>query len=210
MTADAGASHRKGVSHPAGSGAPPPYPAPARDVPECWRGHFLPDRRAMTVPVDWCAWRRDDAGVVEADNPGTLKRLRARRARFGGAAAGLESAVVGAAGDRVAWRRSVGVAVQELRIALVDHIQEAEAPGGFYAEIASTNPRLLPAVERLRRDHDDMEVRIAELDALVAADDPSVDAVRDAALRLLSEISRHRHRGADLVWELYDVDIGGD
>jgi hypothetical protein len=148
--------------------------------------------------------------VVEADNTGSLERLRARRVRFGRAAASLESAIVGAAGDRAVWLRSVGAALQGLRVALVDHVQEAEAPSGLYAEIAETNPRLLPAVERLRRDHADMDLRIDDLEALVDADQPSTDAVRDAALVLLSEISRHRLRGADLVWELYDVDIGGD
>ena len=35
-----------------------------------------------------------------------------------------------------------------------------------------------------------------------------VDDVREQALALLAQISRHRHRGADLLWDSYDFDIG--
>jgi hypothetical protein len=159
--------------------------------------------------VDRTVRRRDDAVVVEAEDPVILERLRARRVRFGAAAAALESAVTAAAGDLDAWALGVGAAVGDLRAALADHVRGAEAADGLYAEIAATDPRLLPAVERLREDHRDLEQRIDRLATLLAGADPSVDAVRDAALELVVEISRHRHRGADLVWELYDVDIGG-
>ena len=40
-------------------------------------------------------------------------------------------------------------------------------------------------------------------------DPPPVDAIRTAVLELLGEIARHRQRGADLIFEAYDVDIGG-
>jgi len=35
-----------------------------------------------------------------------------------------------------------------------------------------------------------------------------VEDAREGCLMLLIDISRHRHRGADLLWEFYDVDIG--
>ena len=34
-------------------------------------------------------------------------------------------------------------------------------------------------------------------------------AIREQALELLAAIVRHRHLGADLLYEAYDVDIGG-
>ena len=37
----------------------------------------------------------------------------------------------------------------------------------------------------------------------------AVEAVRVAAVDVLGAISRHRQKGADLVWEAYSVDIGG-
>lgn len=36
-----------------------------------------------------------------------------------------------------------------------------------------------------------------------------VGAAREAALDLLGLLSRHRHRGADFVYDAYDFDIGG-
>jgi hypothetical protein len=34
--------------------------------------------------------------------------------------------------------------------------------------------------------------------------------VRELGTQLLATLSRHRQRGADLVYEAYQVDIGGD
>ena len=37
---------------------------------------------------------------------------------------------------------------------------------------------------------------------------PSPADLRTAALRVLERLARHRHLGADLVYEAYQVDIG--
>lgn len=145
--------------------------------------------------------------MSDGDAPGTVERLRVRRRRLAMAADGLEQAITSAAGDTTSWRGQVRRALEELGAALTAHVAEADGPGGLFDEIAATSPRLLPTVERLRRDHDDLAGQVRQLEVLVAGDE--VPAVRDAALTLLADISRHRHRGADLMWELYDVDIGG-
>jgi hypothetical protein len=36
-----------------------------------------------------------------------------------------------------------------------------------------------------------------------------VDAVRERGTRLLGHLVRHRQRGADLIFEAYQTDIGG-
>ncbi len=38
----------------------------------------------------------------------------------------------------------------------------------------------------------------------------SVDETRDEIQRVLGRLVKHRQRGADLVWEAYNRDIGGD
>ena len=43
-----------------------------------------------------------------------------------------------------------------------------------------------------------------------ATDVEDVDEVRDAGLALLGRLSRHRQRGADLIWDAYQTDIGGE
>jgi hypothetical protein len=36
-----------------------------------------------------------------------------------------------------------------------------------------------------------------------------LDDARDDLQRLIGKVIRHRQKGADLVWEAYNVDIGG-
>ena len=72
-------------------------------------------------------------------------------------------------------------------------------------------------VEVLRHsfaEHDDATVSIDALAKLVADAPPDmdpawVDLIRDEATELLARLVRHRQRGADLVFEAYQRDIGG-
>jgi hypothetical protein len=53
-----------------------------------------------------------------------------------------------------------------------------------------------------------MATAIGALRERVGGDALDVDAVREDVVDLLADISRHRHRGADLIWNSYDLDIG--
>ena len=56
---------------------------------------------------------------------------------------------------------------------------------------------------------------LAEVDRLLAERDEgmrgadAVDAHREACIRLLGRLVRHRQRTSDLIYEAYAVDIGG-
>ena len=56
---------------------------------------------------------------------------------------------------------------------------------------------------------------LAEVDRLLAQrdegmhDDAEVEAHREACIRLLGRLVRHRQRTSDLIYEAYAVDIGG-
>ena len=83
-----------------------------------------------------------------------------------------------------------------------------------------SSPRLAHEVDRLTKEHRTLTELIAEMLALVgladgppARIDPNLgdpDEVRDRGTALLSALVRHRQRGADLVYEAYSVDIGGE
>lgn len=45
--------------------------------------------------------------------------------------------------------------------------------------------------------------------AAKTADTMPVDSLRDGVVKILSELTRHRQDGADLIYNAYDVDIGG-
>lgn len=148
----------------------------------------------------------DIDGVTDA-----VERVVPHRVALSEAADELERAVTSAAGDERAWRKDVAVAVVAVGDALAGHIDEVEADDGLYAEILGRTPRLSHSIDRLRRDHDDMRERLAELAPLVSAPirgPEQVEAIREKCLDLLREISRHRHRGADLIYDSYDWDIG--
>ena len=74
-------------------------------------------------------------------------------------------------------------------------------------------PRLQKRVTQLKVDHERLE---KEVDALRIAiydvpddevPDQAVD-LRNQAIELLGQMTRHRQRGADLIYEAYQVDIG--
>jgi hypothetical protein len=100
--------------------------------------------------------------------------------------------------------------LEHLRLVFGVHVEVTEAPGGLYEEILEIAPRLANKISRFKREH----VVIAR--AIVSAhDDLRVDgdAPPDLHARLVhlhEMLSRHRRRGADLVYEAYHVDIGGE
>jgi hypothetical protein len=89
---------------------------------------------------------------------------------------------------------------------VLDHVAESEAPDGLLEQITDVAPWLGPRVVQLRAEHDHL---VAAADALVqsAAAASRPDEVIDAAWALLEAVSRHRRRGADLLYEAYALDV---
>jgi hypothetical protein len=101
-----------------------------------------------------------------------------------------------------------------LRDAFEQHVIATEKPGGLYEEIIERSPRLQGKVMRLHGEHPEITEHIAavlvRLESGEAGTDMwPLDNCRDDLQRLLGSIVRHRQHGADLVWEAYNVDIGG-
>ena len=75
-------------------------------------------------------------------------------------------------------------------------------------------PRLSGAVNRLQHEHAEIAGALDEVDSRLnepmSDADAWVEAIRDAAITLMGLLVRHRQRGADLVYEAYDVEIGGE
>jgi hypothetical protein len=153
---------------------------------------------------------------MEPDFPQTdpgLESLRLRRAELRESMGALEQALAGPAADRmVVWAGRVHVALVELSADFRQHIDITEGPDGLYPGVIATAPRLSNSVASLTHEHiaikamaDRLLTRMSEP---VASTD--VDDVRELATALLAKLSRHRQRGADLVYEAYQTDIGGE
>jgi Ala-tRNA(Pro) deacylase len=106
------------------------------------------------------------------------------------------------------WQRRLAGRLASLRRALDDHICETEAPDGLLIEIEEQAPRLAREVDRLRKEHG-LLIGHCERVMLQVEDFESAESLRRSVLTLLGRFAGHRHRGADLVYEAFGVDIGG-
>jgi DNA-binding GntR family transcriptional regulator len=112
------------------------------------------------------------------------------------------------------WTTGVIEALAQLEREIIEHVETTEGPDGLFDEIIGAAPRLSHNVQLLREEHSQMLEAASTLNVRLTTepvrDARSVDATRDEIQRLLGRLVKHRQRGADLVWEAYNRDIGGD
>jgi hypothetical protein len=122
----------------------------------------------------------------------------------------LEEALATPAGAGAeAWAAGTGSALTALQDAVERHITATEADDGLLAEVVSVAPRLAHRVDDLRDDHlrlrADLAALAPQVSGVTGADD--VSAARDASIGVLARLVRHRHLGAELVYDAFNVDI---
>jgi hypothetical protein len=144
-----------------------------------------------------------------------LGEARKRRQTLHDAIVQLEMAISSpAAGRAPEWATQVTKAVVGVRDAFEQHVIVTEKPGGLYEEIMERAPRLAGTVKRLQDEHPTITESVAALVERLDAGEVESDAwppdnARNDLQRLIGAVVRHRQKGADLVWEAYNVDIGG-
>ena len=106
------------------------------------------------------------------------------------------------------WRDYVSQELANLRQALDRHVEVVEADDGLLAELTAQAPRLAHKIDQVRNEHPMLITATDDCIAFFNASDDT-DAIRTSILEVLSAIVRHRQRGADLVFDGYNVDIGG-
>jgi len=146
--------------------------------------------------------------------------IRSRREALFQAAVGLEDALAGPIGDHERWRLRVAMAVDHAVARISEHIAQTEGPGNILDEIVAMAPRLDRQVKQLKVDHEHLEkaahtlaLAVAELssehdDLTPEQIEDAAIAVRNQAVEVMGQITRHRQRGADLLYEAYHVDLG--
>jgi hypothetical protein len=140
-----------------------------------------------------------------------LDAVRRRRAELRESIGALEAALAAPGADRaVVWGERVHDAVQEIADDFAEHMLVTEGADGLHADIQNASPRLSRAVDALAGEHAELAAEIAALvgdtDAPVAVAD--VPTIRERATRLMGALVRHRQRGADLVYEAFQTDLG--
>ena len=142
-----------------------------------------------------------------------LEELRRRRAELRESMTALEQALAApATADPGRWAVRVHVALVELSADLRLHVNVTEGEGGLYHELRDAAPRLTSAVDVLTDEHAKLRQTLDELmmllDGPYAVSDAA--AIRYGATNLLGMFARHRQKGADLVYEAFSVDVGGE
>ena len=150
---------------------------------------------------------------ASTSNEAFFEALRQHRAELRESISTLETALAAPPlAGRVPWVQRVEAALVELSADFREHIGITEGPDGLYRGIIKRSPRLSEAVAGLTREHALITGQVDALLARVAAPDAveTVDRVRNLGTALLGRLVRHRQRGSDLVFEAYEVDIGGE
>lgn len=138
----------------------------------------------------------------------TVGAVRERRERLGKVLLGLEQAIAAPVGNAEAWRARVALVLDELAETLADHIVETEADDGLFGRVVRDTPRMQSSVDRLISQHRDLSTDLEDLREELRTGDAGLSVIRKAALELLTHFIRHRHGGADLLYEAYWVDVG--
>jgi chromosome segregation ATPase len=144
----------------------------------------------------------------------TLAEAQRRRVDIHSALVDVEEATSSPAiGREEEWTRDVVDRLTKLRETIEEHIEVTERAEGLYDEILEKAPRLADKVDRLKHEHPEMRDGISEISAKLRTNPVgttwSLQEARDELRLILGRVVRHRELGADLVWEAYNLDIGG-
>ncbi len=149
---------------------------------------------------------------IRSTRSAELDAVRQRRVELRESLDALERALASpAVGRPLIWGERVRTVLVEVADDLREHIEVTEGPDGLHQAIVSGDLRLANAVETLTTEHTQITAELADL---IEATDPPVPTeevadIRERATRVLGALIRHRQRGADLIFEAYDTDIGG-
>ena len=151
------------------------------------------------------------AVVTAADLARHLERVRLHRSELRESVAAVGLALDAPIARGGMWRERVRAALAELAHDFDDHVALTESPGGIYDRARVNAPRLAGRVARLLAEHQDLREAIHGYLAVLEHGGTVADlpVFREELTVLIGRLVRHRQKGGDLVYEAYDVDLGG-
>lgn len=142
-------------------------------------------------------------------NSDRVERARGKRQALRGAMMDLEAAASApAAAD--SWLERVGRSLEHLAEVFEEHVDVVEGSEGLLEEITETAPRLDSATDQMRSDHRQIHTLLDNIKTSVKDAPTTPDgaaAIRHHIRTLVSSLAEHRQRGADLVYDAYNIDI---
>jgi hypothetical protein len=151
--------------------------------------------------------------VVDVTEP-PLHQVERRRSELKAAMARLDEALRQLEDldfDPAGWVDGVRTSVAGLVTAFDQHVRLHEGPESFHAEVLKAQPHLASRITRLQRDHVKLRSSLEGLvTSLEQAGTEAGDRVSLLAKDVLHQLDAHRRRGAALVWEAFNYDLGGE
>jgi hypothetical protein len=159
------------------------------------------------------AQERPESDIDLTTDSAALDEARSRRLALGDAADLIED-LIARPGSDPQWTMRVADALQGLRHAFDSHVSEVEHDEGLLPQLRHDSARLCNAIDRMYAEHITIGAELDDAATLIVdcggdCGTAMVEAIREAVVDVLRSVSRHRQRGADLVYEAYHVDIGG-
>jgi hypothetical protein len=154
-----------------------------------------------------------DPAIPSEEVSAELDEVRQRRAELHESLNSLELALAAPSPDReVQWGEQVYIAMLELSEDFSAHIAVTEGPDGLHQAIVAADVRLANGVVALTAEHATIDAAISALvsECRGPVAPEAVAVIREDGTSLLGKIIRHRQRGADLIYEAYAFDVGGD
>ncbi|MGC4857840.1 hypothetical protein [Micromonospora sp. DT41] len=108
------------------------------------------------------------------------------------------------------WRENVLRRLRPVGQGFAEHVRVTEGPSGLYRELLTHSPRLDHRVRLLTREHAAIVATMLAVQRLAERPEASLDELRHRAGHLLRALTRHRRRGAELLWQAYQTDLGGE
>ena len=143
------------------------------------------------------------------DNTGRVQRARGRRQALRSAMMGLEAASA-APVAKDGWFEHLAEALDHLTITFNEHVEMVEGENGLLDEIKEIAPQLQSEMDQMHTEHREIHTRLDSIKTSVKDASATPDAsgeIRHQVRNLLSSLAGHRQRGADLVYDAYNVDI---
>jgi hypothetical protein len=110
------------------------------------------------------------------------------------------------------WIDTLRTALEELQLALNTQADGDDEAASLLSEIASSEPRLIPRIDLLRRQHkrlrDNVRATLEELGAQADRDHLDPADIRDRVGELARRLRHHRAQEADLIYEAINVNLG--
>lgn len=108
------------------------------------------------------------------------------------------------------WFRVVEEALAGIADALRRHVSEVESENGLLEAAVVKAPRLTAAAEALRDEHRELAEVVWAAQAVAGTHGADPSQVRAEALEVITRLANHRQNGADLLYDAYSLDLGGE